>query len=220
MMISIFWAIFFTTGLSFSVNVASQAPYLPIISIVFVFVANSVLLHFSGPLYINILSRLAFKFKRDSLMPLFWSSLLVWIGLFFYGFTTQIIEKGLSSAGNIFWLTLLVGSSTFFLHRGMFKKAKSIRNAIDGTSDVKLTTADFIEHVNALKKADSIQQLEDLSKNCLRALNLSVTDTGDSINLLVQELVKQNLLADANEISTIQLKLLETKDSESVFERI
>ncbi len=158
--------------------------------------------YFAGFLYMDTVSRLGFGQRKEVLTPLFLASITLW------GMVSFIViqSNGLLNFGSFAILTG-IGINLF----GQRKQVKQLRRALPNSdSNVRLVSqSDLSNELYELKTAESIEHLEQLSKQCLLTFKPSAASSSDCTSALIDELMKRKLRTEADELSLLQLRLSE-----------
>lgn len=71
---------------------------------------------------------------------------------------------------------------------------------------------EFLDQLFDLKTAESIEHLEQLSKQCLVLIKPSAASSDDCTSALINELMRRKLSIEADELSALQLKLIDRSE--------
>ena len=168
----------------------------------------------AGRGYISWFRRFGFGSKTEILEPLFRSSMIVFglIAGFWIFFAVS-----LPYTSNILSALCYCGGLTFFLlgQKHQIQKLEASPPERDPMANLESVTrsGEFIDRMFALKEAENIEHLEQLSKQCLVLLKPASTSARDCTSILIDELMKNKLLTEANELSSLQLKLIDQDSS-------
>ncbi|MDZ4836051.1 MAG: hypothetical protein SGJ27_19920 [Candidatus Melainabacteria bacterium] len=170
-----------------------------------------------GRTSISLLTRFAAKCgistQKEALTPIFLGTtmLLAWATWqFTYAFGWTWMGSVIS---NIF---VIGGVSSFIL--GQQHRMKKLRNNPEAET-VKIettkkkspekTSGELVDRLLALQTAENFDHLEQLSRDCLAVLKPVNTPTVDCTSKLVDELMKRKLNKEADDLSALQLKLID-----------
>lgn len=168
----------------------------------------------AGRFYISWFRRFGFGSKLEVIEPLFRSSLIVF-GLI-AGFWV-FIAANLPYTGSVLSALAFCGGLSFFLlgQKHQIQKLEDSLPESDSVVPVEGVTSsgEFIDRMFALKNAENVEHLEQLSKQCLILLKPAAAPAGDCTSTLIDELMKKKLHMEADELSSLQLKLIDQDSS-------
>lgn len=168
----------------------------------------------AGRIYIAWFSRFVFGEKREIFEPLFRTSMIV------FGIISIIwvyMAVGIPCTATVVSALCYCGGLAFFL----LGQKHQIRKLEDSLSDPVLvdppknvtSSGEFIDRMFALKGAENIEHLEQLSKDCLVLLKPATASATDCTSKLIDELMKNKLHLEADELSQLQLQLIDQESS-------
>lgn len=188
----------------FGVLQASQAP-----SILMMCLAGAVAMaiwagqYFAGRVYMGIVSSLGGEHRKEVLTPIFLPSLAIW----------SLLGIGIAFSGGLNFGTFAVVTGIALNVYGQRQKMVELRRGLPYVTPVAKietsSTADFLNHLFELKTAENIEHLEQISKQCLVLIKPSAAASPDCTSALINELMKRKLRMEADELSALQLKLLD-----------
>jgi hypothetical protein len=156
---------------------------------------------FAGQLYMEFVSRLGQQDRKGTLTPIFIASLETWGIVTFIAFQISLFSVG---------TLVMVGGAVLHI-LGARRKMMQLRGNLPDTRAIpKITSQSEINiGFNELKTAESLEQLEQLSQQCLLALKPGAAVSSDYTSTLIGELMQRKLSAEADELSLLQLNLSE-----------
>ncbi len=163
-------------------------------------------LYFAGRFYMKSTSMLGFKYRRETLTPIFISSVICWIPLM----AIMAISSGINVG---------TGAILFGLALGLFGQSQQMvalkKSLPSDTTPFQIESAKPVNNVELtnqlyeLKTAESIEHLEQMSKQCLLLIKPAAATQADCTSSLIDELMKRKLNTEADELSLLQLNLAE-----------
>ncbi|MDZ4836050.1 MAG: hypothetical protein SGJ27_19915 [Candidatus Melainabacteria bacterium] len=159
---------------------------------------------YAGKLYMNMVSRLGFANRKEVLTPLFLPSIVIWGGLAFF-----------ILAFRFDFASLLISTGFLLNLAGQRQTMVALRRGLPHhhTTTVKIESAakssEFQNQLYDLKTAESIEHLEQMSKQCLSMIKPAATGSSDCTSILIDELMRRKLRTEADELSMLQLKLID-----------
>ncbi len=159
--------------------------------------------YYAGRSYMDIVSRLGGEHRKEVLTPIFLPSLAIW----------SLFGTGIVFSGGLNFGTFAIVAGIALNVYGQRQKMIELRRGLPHITPVaKIETtssSDFLDHLFELKTAESIEHLEQISKQCLVLIKPSAAASPDCTSALINELMKRKLRMEADELSALQLKLLD-----------
>lgn len=120
---------------------------------------------------------------------------------------------GIAFSGGLNFGTFAVVAGIALNVYGQRQRMIELRRGLPYNSPIaKIETSSsstFLEHLFELKTAESIEHLEQLSKQCLVLIKPAAASSPDCTSALINELMKRKLRVEADELSALQLKLID-----------
>ncbi len=156
---------------------------------------------FAGQLYMEYVSRLGQQDRKGTLTPIFIASLEIWGLITFIAFQISLFSVG----------TLVIVGGAVLHILGARRKMIQLRGNLPDTKAIPRITSQSEINIglNELQTAESLEQLEQLSRQCLLAMKPGAAVSSDYTSALIAELMKKKLNAEADELSLLQLNLSE-----------
>lgn len=159
--------------------------------------------YYAGRMYMSLVSRLAMDHRKEAVTPIFLSSLAVWglLGL-------SIAFSGGLNFGT-FAVVAGIALNVFGQRQKMIELRRGPQVAGEPVIKIESSSSNFYEQLFELKTAESIEHLEQISKQCLTLIKPAAVTSSDCTSVLIDELMKRKLRAEADELSALQLKLID-----------
>ncbi len=170
------------------------APTIVVLTVIF----DCLVYYLFGQFNLQVLSQLVpLKFRRAMLTPIFCGMTLVWSLYLIAGFASNDINR-------IGFFVALFGVAVL----GALRSKRKLERKL-ASSPLDTVTDTFQVLLSITMQAKTVAEMENAASDCLSHLKTVSKTPDDNIAALIDELVNLKLLAEASEVSSTQLRLLD-----------